>query len=377
MDTEDAGQIDADATGPADLVAMCGAMPTTPEDWERCYLKRNCERVLNCESMNLFSSVPECVELLDAVSGGQLAFEARERSRAIAAGRASIAVDTFTQCLVDMDPKRCVDPAFSISCATRFSGTIPDNQGCYTDIECISPGAACSPEDCGDSCCLGTCTPRITEGEPCNTYFGCEPGFKCTVEGFCVSGDVGSLCNDNGDCDPDAWCDRVAGACKRDLPEGALCRDFAQCSGETACVGLTRTVEPPRCRRVNVEGDACDWFCLGNLYCDLSNSEGLGVCRSLPKHNESCGPFLPCIGKNEICHLGTCVTRPGKGQPCLDGACLRGLFCGDQLDLANPVCRALLEDGQDCQQSDQCQSHVCNENKDTSGQCQPWQNTCP
>jgi hypothetical protein len=329
--------------------------------------------------MNLFTDVQECIALSDAVSGGQLTFEARERSRAIKEKRAIIDDDhAFPQCLVDMDPKRCMNPDFSVACASRFIGTIPDTQNCYSDIECESLGAQCSPEDCGDACCVGVCQPRRKEGDRCLTFTDCEPGSRCSLYGFCVSGDVGSPCADSGDCDANNWCDRLAGVCKADVPEGAPCSLLTQCGGETSCVGLHRRVESARCRRVNVEGDACDYVCLGNLYCDLSNPEGFGACRSLPKHGESCGTFLPCIGKNEICESGTCVTRPGEGEPCFEGVCLPGLFCNDRLDPVTPTCKRPLMDGEgDCNGPDQCQSHICNGNKDAPGQCQRWMDICP
>jgi hypothetical protein len=117
--------------------------------------------------------------------------------------------------------------------------------------------------------------------------------------------------------------------------------------------------------------------CLGNLYCDLSNPDGLGVCRSLPKPDEGCGLFLPCLGMNQICELGTCVARPAAGQPCFEGTCAPGLFCSDALDPAEPTCQPPLPDGRDCNQPDQCQSHICSGTKDAIGQCQPWSAHCP
>jgi hypothetical protein len=367
----------ADATPPPDLVAMCGAVPTTLGEWEDCYLKRFCETMFDCGYMNLYNSVQECIDLSNALSGGQLAFEGREHTRAIAAKRASINKDAFTQCLIELDPKRCVNPEFSFSCATRFAGTIPDNQGCYDDIECKSPGASCSFQSCSDACCLGVCQPRLKEGDRCLTLSDCEPGLMCSLDQYCVSGSVNSHCTNPADCDPTTWCDRLAGICKPAFSEDAPCSLMTQCMGETSCVGLHRKVEPARCRRVNVEGDACDYFCLGNLYCDLSNPDGFGVCRPLPGPGGGCGTFLPCVGRNEVCEQGTCVTKPDVDQPCFEGTCLPGLFCTDQLDPTNPTptCKRPLMDGQDgCNQPDQCQSYICNA---TTSKCQSWSDTCP
>src|SRR5687768_9314464 len=74
----------------ANLVALCGAQPATPEDWERCYQKRKCEWEVGCVPATAFRDVQECLELGDAVEGGRLAAERRERLRAVAQGRASV-----------------------------------------------------------------------------------------------------------------------------------------------------------------------------------------------------------------------------------------------------------------------------------------------
>ena len=259
-----------------------------------------------------------------------------------------------------------------------MAGTVDDHESCYTDIECESPGARCEAQSCGDACCLGTCTPRGREGESCDSFDGCEPGLVCDLSGTCVNGDVDSHCEDLLGCDANGWCDRQAEICKPDVPEGAPCTRLTQCGGETTCVGLRRTAEPARCRRVTVEGDPCDWYCLGNLYCDLSGTTGFGVCRSLPRDGEPCDAFLPCIGANQTCHLGRCVARPGDGEPCLDGVCHPGLRCADGATPGSFVCRPLLADEDDgCTATDQCQSHICDGDPGAAGQCQPWDATCP
>jgi len=374
---------DADASVPdapevVDLAAMCGAMPETVEEWERCYLKRYCETIVHCVEDNLYSNAQECIDLVDAVSGGMLSFEAHERERSIAAGRASLDRAAFTQCLVELSPKRCATAWTAPACATRYAGTIPDNQSCYSDAECVSPGARCESQICSDSCCLGTCKARPKLGYPCGGFVECEPGLVCGLTSHtCVTGDVNTPCGDPfGGCDAGAWCD--AGICKVDRVEGDPCDSLLQCGGETSCVGLRREIEPARCRRVTEIGDTCDWYCLGNLYCDLSNPQGFGVCRELPKHGEGCGLFTPCVGQNERCERGLCVARAAVNQPCSDGDCLPGLFCTDQLGATNPVCRDRMTDGElGCNQPAQCQSYICDGSQSASGECQPLQTTCP
>jgi hypothetical protein len=367
----------ADAPEPESLAAMCGAEPQALAEWDACYLKRECEVRVHCSEKNLYTDVQECIDLLDAVKGGQLAFETFERERSIAAGVASLDEAAFTQCLRELDSRQCSSAGRPPTCPVRFAGTIADQEACTSDIECLSPGARCEPQDCGDSCCLGTCEPRPKLDEPCVDLFDCEPGLKCSIDSFtCITGDVGTPCPHRVDCDPGAWCDD--GICQPDLGEGEPCFSLLQCGGETTCVGLAREVEPARCRRVTEPGDACDDFCFGNLFCDLSSSDGFGVCRPLPGEGQGCGVLLPCLGRNQRCDGGICVTRSDVGVSCVDGDCLPGLYCSDQLGEADPVCRAPLADGaSDCNQPAHCESYICDGDEDAPGSCQPSQASCP
>jgi len=86
-----------DAFAPGDLVTMCGSVPTTTEDWERCRLKRFCETLVPCSEGNLYASAQECIDLINALSWDEIAFDAFESARSVAAGRASVNVAAFTQ----------------------------------------------------------------------------------------------------------------------------------------------------------------------------------------------------------------------------------------------------------------------------------------
>lgn len=370
-DPMDAG-VDAPPDAPPEsLAAMCGgAEPQTLAEWDACFVKRQCEVIVNCSELNLYADVSECIALLDAVNGGRLGFEAFERERSIAAGRAALDEVAFTQCLRELDSRQCGTAGKPPSCGSRFAGTVADVEACLSDAECLSSGASCAPADCGDSCCLGTCEPRPGLDEPCLDLFDCEPGLKCSISSFtCITGDVGTPCPHRVDCDPGAWCD--GGVCRPDFGEGEPCSSLLQCGGETTCVA-------GQCRRVTEPGDACDEFCFGNLYCDLSGA-GLGVCRPLPSNGQPCGALLPCLGQTQRCGAGgVCVERSDLGDPCTDGSCLPGLFCSDQLGEANPVCRAPLADGaSECNQPAQCQSHICSGDESAPGSCQPSQTSCP
>lgn len=367
-----------DAPPPTELAAICGAVPTTTEDWELCRVKRYCETLVHCSEKNLYTDAQECTRLINGVSGGQIAFDTFEKVRAVAAGRASVNVAAFTQCLIDFSADRCNTAATAPSCPTRYIGTVADGQGCFNDAECASPGATCVTTDCEAACCTGTCTPRAKLGEACHDFGACEPGLVCSLGSLkCVIGDAGTSCPDRLDCDQGNWCDN--GICKPDLPEGAVCDSLLQCGGETSCVGTKTRGATPHCRRVTSAGDACDWFCLGNLLCDHPNVDVLGVCRPMPQINDACSALVPCVGQNLRCSPeGKCVQRTGLNLPCTDGTCLPGLFCTDQLGDSNPVCHAPFADGESgCKQDAHCQSHICTGNVMMAGDCRPAQFVCP
>jgi hypothetical protein len=370
---------------PGELEMMCGSTPSTAEAWETCRHKRFCETHVHCSTSNLFASVQDCIAADNVQLGGADPFDAFDASDAVlsvAAGRASIDVAEFTQCLREFSPQRCTTAATAAACGLRYIGTVADGQGCSSDVECRSPGATCTSQ-CTNSCCLGTCTPRANLGDPCTEYGECEPGLICSFfSQTCVTGDVDSACHVI-DCDAGNWCDMRSKTCKLDLPDGAPCLGqddgLDQCSGETVCAGKPSKTTP-RCLRATSVGDKCGNLCRGNLSCDLSapDPQGLGVCRSLPVLNEACSIDSGCIGANVYCAHGTCVTRPGLGDMCPDGTCRPGLFCTGQLGDAMPICRVPFADGQSgCKQNEHCQSHLCTGNVTVAGTCLPTQSMCP
>jgi hypothetical protein len=372
---------------PGELETMCGSVPSTPAAWEACRHKRFCETHVHCSTSNLFASVQECIDLDNAKLGGQDTFDqvdAFEAARSVTAGRASINVAEFTQCLREFSPQRCTTAKTAPSCALRYSGTVVDHGGCFSDAECISPGASCAPRDCGASCCMGTCTPLAKLGQHCDDYGTCEPGLVCSfVSLTCVTGDVDSACNVI-DCDAGNWCDMRSKTCKADLAEGGIClgtdHGLTQCGGETVCAGDARRTTP-RCLRATSVGDKCGDLCRGNLICDVSapDPQGLGVCRSVPVLNQPCSDSTGCIGANVYCAAGTCLPKPGPGDMCPapGHVCRPGLFCTDQLGDSTPICRVPFADGESgCKQDAHCQSHFCTGNDTMAGECLPTQSTC-
>jgi hypothetical protein len=364
---------------PTDLATACGGTaPVTLDDWENCYRKRKCEWEVSCVSLNEFRDVADCVASGDAAQGGQLTEERRARKRAVEQGRASLNVAAFTQCLLRTGAARCDTALYDPACLTRFTGTIADNQGCYTSIDCASPDAVCQT-DCHDACCVGTCHRKFREGETCDDFASCEPGLRCGLgsNGFrCVNGNPGSSCEANGvfQCDFGTFCDPATLKCTPTLAPGAACMREPQCGGDHLCVGLSITSSNPgHCLRISQPGDHCDGvgFCFGNLYC-ASNT-----CQSMPVLGQSCSASIPCAGANTICNNARCVLRSDVNVSCSGDTCLPGLFCTSELGDNPGVCAARRADGQPCAAPSHCQSFLCSGDAAQPGMCLPWKNTCP
>jgi hypothetical protein len=357
---------------PTDLAEVCGGRaPVTLEEWEDCYQRRKCEWQVGCVPLNAYRDVQDCIASGDAVTGGRLAADRRDRRRAVDQGRASIDVAAFTQCLLRTSATRCNTALFDVACLTRFDGTVGDHAGCYTDIDCRSPDAVCV-SDCPDACCVGTCQPKFTEGQACTTFRSCEPGLQCS-NGTCIAGDPDTWCNDITDCDPEAWCDLQAHRCKITLEAGAECTSLLQCGGDTSCIGLSIAQSSPgHCLRDSRPGDPCDGFCHGNLFCD-----GSGTCRALPALREACSALTPCAGANTICSAGVCVLRSEVGVACRNQTCLPGLFCSAALGDPTPRCTAPGAVGAACADPSHCQSYLCSGTRAKPGSCLAWSASCP
>jgi hypothetical protein len=332
------------------LGELCGAVPTTPDAWEDCYLRRWCAWYVGCVPLNPYRDAAECVARADEVEGGRLTAERRARELAVAAGRAHLEPAAFARCLDDLSESRCNTARFSPACAARYRGEIADGGACSSSAECASPGATCA-SGCTDACCGGTCEPKAALGEVCSDFDGCQPGLRC--HGTCRAGDIGTACGAHLDCDPEAWCD--AGTCAADLPVGAACTNPLQCGGNADCIGLSIAhATPGTCQPISSPGDRCDGLCYGNLYC-----AGDGRCRALPGEGESCGA-VPCRGVELYCRGGVCAPRSSAGESCTDSlACAPGLFCTSELGAPAPACAVRQGAGEPCTSSNQCGSRCC------------------
>lgn len=352
-----------------ELVAACGELPVTLADWEDCYAKRTCEWEVGCVIQNAYRDVAECHARRDAVVGGRLSAERRERERAVEDGRAAVDPQQFARCLIATSGDRCNTALTEPACLTRYTGTIADGGACLTAVDCASPDATCE-SDCDDACCLGTCRPKAELGAACTEFDSCEPGLRC--HRTCLAGDVGSACLNNRGCDSNAWCDPAAGVCKADFPEGAACTSILQCGGTASCVGLSITSsEPGRCQRVSRAGDECDGICYGNLICAGT------TCRKLPVLGEPCAGIGACGGVDAMCNGQQCVRRSEAGATCGAQTCLPGLFCTSELGAPQPACAARGEVGDACADPAHCDSYLCSGSPGAIGACLPWEDACP
>ncbi|MEO7735834.1 MAG: hypothetical protein ABIY55_33070 [Kofleriaceae bacterium] len=353
---------------PVDTFALCGKELTSLDDWEDCYRDRLCDVYVGCSIASPFSNLSDCINRLDAYTGGMISAQRRERARAIETFRARRDDAEFAQCLADTSRALCDTVLLDVACAKRFTGTIEDGAECYTDIECKSPGATCE-SSCTDACCPGTCRRKSKLGEACKAIDSCEPGLACNHT--CKLGDIGASCVESADCDPDAWCH--AGRCDHDLAEGDACTSLYQCGGETMCVGLSIRGSAAKCRRTSHVGDHCDVDCFGNLYCD-----GAGTCRDLPDLGDSCSPLTPCRGVDTICMSGRCELRAGVDDPCsANQLCRAGLFCTSELGATAATCAAPGGLHATCAAPSHCESYRCSGDPIKHGSCLDWPESCP
>ena len=374
---DDAGTVPPDPTA---LATACGGTaPVTLDQWEDCYRKRKCEWEVGCFPSYPFRDVADCIASDDAMSGGQLTVERRERRRAIEQGRASINVDHFTQCLLRTDKTRCNTALHEPACLTRFTGSLADGGDCLTDVDCASPGATCA-SSCADACCVGTCQRKFRLNEACQDAESCEPGLVCT--GLkCVTGDAGTPCAKGSvnQCDFGTFCDSKTLQCTPTRAPGDSCTSLLQCGGNYTCIGLSITgSQPGQCSRISEPGDRCDSFCFGNLFCDKPADKKIpGTCRSFAPLGQACSATIPCAGANAMCDNGLCALRSGVGVTCANQTCMPGLFCTSALGDPAPACAARRAVGQHCADPGHCESYLCSGGDPASSTCLPWSETCP
>jgi hypothetical protein len=187
-------------------------------------------------------------------------------------------------------------------CDQVFTGTKPADVPCFHDEECTGD-SFCETQACADGCCGGVCkakaAPVAIDGDcsaaPCVTGAYCRQDGAGTATCTAVAA-AGTACTSVDGCGPDGLCH--AGLCV------ALAADDAACDpdlGAAACAGIDR-------------------------WCDPASS----ICARRAAVGDSCASPAQCI-EGATCGGGTCVARPGLGDPCGEsatgGGCLGELAC--------------------------------------------------
>jgi hypothetical protein len=237
----------------------------------------------------------------------------------------------------------------------------------------VAAGGECTlHEDCeGDSfcdkgeiaTCPGTCKPLRPANAECfhNDDAECSDGLVCANDGKChpLGGPSAPCGGTNPSCKPGLYCD----------DENAMPR---------LCIAYASLYSV-------AEGEECDInagpLCQPGLVCESTSSVSTaGVCRATVAEGETCKRAVPNqCPIDQYCDAeepgmdGTCVDRPGDGEPCLvrsqPCAAEHLCICDDELcaetELADGTCLARSGPGEACVAGAQCYGGECG----TDGTC--------
>ena len=234
--------------------------------------------------------------------------------------------------------------AFDTQCATHRCSADVEAGTCGECVtiealghDCTGPHQGCSISAvCNDGVCQSL---RKVEGEACSFGPKGEDLTECDIELYCAH--VG------------AWDE--PGTCVPRTPVGESCAEArGSCVWEAVCKNADVCAVP-------IPG-SCDYgyscgkgfYCGDDLLCHpgtLPQNAACGIVDGSFVDNE-CGPGLVC-GNPEHPNGGstdtTCLSLPGKGEPCIQGACGEGLFCFRPLeDDTQAHCDAPRGEGEAC-----------------------------
>jgi hypothetical protein len=224
-----------------------------------------------------------------------------------------------------------------------FTGTIAEGEHCTNDLECLSDNcAACDGEltCCPDGKCMGEPKSPVHPqlGAPCqfdsNGIDPCLPGQYCASVCTAVK-PIGAQCNSTVQCGDGLQCDtQTTNQCAvpplRDQP----CTPNLYCGEEgTYC-------EPGDdiCRSVGLVGDSCaaGHVCSTYLYCNPTTQ----LCELYPSTGADCQSQQRCNDLDTYCGIAdeTCVPRVADGQQCFESFnCLSELCDMTTMRCAEPA----------------------------------------
>jgi hypothetical protein len=241
-------------------------------------------------------------------------------------------------------------------------------------------------EDCGGAACVPSCTPPNCGddgcGGSCETL--CPGGFYCGDDGTCKKqegGDNGDGCA--GGCPNGEVC--VNGQCKPTCPggcpNGLICVNN-ECVSESACTPDCPTL--PNCTDDDGCGGSCDCpegvVCGDNNKCQADTS-CTPSCPELPActNDDGCGGTCPCPGGN-TCNGTECVQASPCEPTCNENHCSGEDGCGGTCDFTCPTGESCTDS--ECQPDQAGETACVNSSTCPSGErcfqttCQPCPPEC-
>ena len=238
------------------------------------------------------------------------------------------------------------DPDMIPECRQILTGSLATGESCYSDYQCASGW-------CDQTiACPGVCAETLPKGGTCFQSSQCNAGL---------------------------FCDYREEVCTDELllaEPGEECEYSSQCAHGLSCVVTDFQ---------NWEGTCQPWLNL-NDECNLDGSWGLtcgpdlvcddttGRCTAITvvALGQTCnGETLVCdLGQRAICtgdmeEPGLCKKLPGDQEPCLEGECWPGHYCG-----VDNLCHIRVGIGAACTDDRHCTSEWCDD-----GTCN--YNLCP
>jgi hypothetical protein len=198
-------------------------------------------------------------------------------------------------------------------CIRMFEGTVGDGETCNAQAECAAYGDCFGPScDWYTSCCTGACSARPVVG-------------------------IGDRC-DTAHCPDDAYCSGADDfTCKTQITTaGAMCNASDACAPPLACVFQAHDL-PGTCVQEptpSPTGGSCPCF-------DTDMCEA-GTCVPKPGVGEPCGPMGECVGYAACIGIGTtCVAPIPPNEACSvavgSPGCLGEATCVDSVCTLPPT----------------------------------------
>ncbi|RYZ10213.1 MAG: hypothetical protein EOO73_01155 [Myxococcales bacterium] len=343
--------------------ACVGASPVTCTASDQCHDAGTCNPSTGvCSSPNKADSTP-CGDG-KACTGGDVC-------KAGACVGAAVTCDDKIACTADScaEPGGCFFDQSKCGCAK--DADCNDGNACngvekcnLQTLSCVA-GTAVSCASLDDACNVGTCDGKTgaCSAVPRKDGTACDDGNACTKTDGCAAGKCAGTnavtCTASDPCHSVGVCDTKTGACSSpSKPDGAACNDGNPCTQADSCqAGACVGASPVSC----APSDQC--HTAGT--CDSKT----GQC-SNPIKTGACDDGDKCT-QTDTCQNGACVGGNPKVCTASDqchevGACVKATgVCSNPSKADGTLC----DDGNQCTQSDACQTGSCAGTKPVV--CQP------